>query len=106
MTEKKIKKTPIRIKSIQALGGNALSSPYFSSHFGGEIPTQTNSQNQEIPINPIYRVMVKLDNSNFFNAGELEQITKGQLYIKGKKISLFKRFTDKATSIFIRESGF
>ncbi len=104
--DKNIRKTTATISDIQALGGSALSNHYFSSNFGGDIPTQTNLKNQEIPIKSIYRVMLKFDDSNFFNPGELEQITKGNLYIKGKKISLFKRFLDKATSVFIRESGF
>ncbi|MBF0357362.1 MAG: biotin/lipoyl-binding protein [Magnetococcales bacterium] len=92
----------VKLSTADPIGVPFLDHAYFSTTFGGPIPTWSDKQGRLIPISPIYRLTLEtvepLPNLTFEKPGQLKIQAEGE--------SILKILWQQALQILIRESSF
>ncbi len=91
-----------RVLTIRDLDEQDLSTPYFASIYGGEVPVRKDVRGRLQAEHSVYRVEFEvLDLEE-----PLHQAVTGHAVVMGEHRSLAGRMWDRVTAVLIRESGF
>ncbi len=113
-------KISVKITSIEVTNQNALTCPYSSevkidkeeslvvetpcfnsTEVGGDIPAVVSDKNEHIPVNSVYRVLLKAK-----QPVPIEQIERGTFVIETKPTSYASRFFYEFKTLWVKQSGF
>lgn len=111
---------PVTVESIQILNSNYLACHYstalrqdrassmvvetpcyHSTDFGGDIRTMVNSDGNYVPIETVYRIVLKTENKV-----TLDRIQRGTVFLRGSSRSYAYRFFYRLKSLIVEQSEF
>lgn len=93
---------PCHVTSIDPINTKQMTSPYFASHFGGDIPVLKHSDGTLVPQSGVYRMLL----TPVAGTSAPQQMMRGSVVVMAEPSSFLKRIWHTIVSVLVRESGF
>lgn len=97
--------SPLKVEmlSIDPMAIRELNSMYMASVFGGDIAVRDNNRNNNnIPVESTYKIHLKFMSENLIP----QRVIRGNIVLKGEKVSFYQRIKRHLSTVFIKEAEF